>query len=78
MTKRIEVVRVLIPARDVDAIVRAIAWLDDQRDQLYRMAVASRGCVLEHYTAERLARDFHVLYHSLAGDNYGTTRVEHG
>ena len=69
----------LIPTRDVEALARAIAQLDDQRDQLYRMAVASRSCVLEHYTAERLAQDFHILYRSLiAGDNYGTTRVEHG
>jgi len=68
-----------VPPKDVDAIARVIALMDDQRDQLHRMALASRRCILEHYTAERLARDFRGLYSSLAsGTDCGVTRAEHG
>ena len=68
----------LIPPKDVNAIARAIVQMDEQRDQLHRMALASRRCILEHYTAERLARDFKSLYSSVArGTDSRVRRVEH-
>ena len=68
----------LVPPRDVDAIAQAIARMDEQRDQLHRMALAGRQCVLEHYTAQRLAHDFRGIYNSLAATDSEATRAKQG
>jgi glycosyltransferase involved in cell wall biosynthesis len=52
----------LVPAKDPGAIARAVADLDDDREQLMRMASAARLRVLERYTLKRLADDFRRLY----------------
>jgi glycosyltransferase involved in cell wall biosynthesis len=52
----------LIPAKDPDALARAVAAVDDDREGLVRMAKAARLRVLERYTVARLAEDFRRLY----------------
>ena len=51
-----------VPVRDVGALVRAIAALDDDRAALARMAGAARQRVLAHYTTGRLSDDLRRLY----------------
>ena len=68
----------LVPPKDVDAIVQAIVLMDERRDQLHRMAETGRRCVLEHYTVERLALDFHGVYNCLASAADGGATRGHG
>ncbi len=56
-----------VPPRDIQALVAALARLDDERELLYRMALAGRQRVLEHYTMMRLAEDFRRLYTDAKG-----------
>lgn len=53
---------IYVPRRNIPAIAAAIARLDDERELLYRMALAGRQHVLQRYTVARLAEDFHRLY----------------
>jgi len=55
----------LIPARNPPALADAIARLDADRSALQRMSRASQRRIQEHYTLERMANDFRVLYQSL-------------
>lgn len=56
-----------VPARDIQALAAAIARLDDERELLYRMALAGRLHTLERYTVARLAEDFRRLYTDAKG-----------
>jgi len=51
-----------VPARDAVSIAEALMRLDDDRAALERMGRAARRRVVDHYTVERLARDFRRLY----------------
>jgi len=55
----------LIPAKDPPALADAIARLDADRAALQRMSRASQQRIQEHYTLERMANDFRLLYQSL-------------
>lgn len=56
-----------VPPRDIQALAAAIARLDDERELLYRMALAGRQRVFERYTMVRLAEDFRRLYTDVKG-----------
>ncbi|MHB1832054.1 MAG: glycosyltransferase [Acidiferrobacteraceae bacterium] len=51
-----------VPPRDAVALADALAELDDERDTMARMSVASRTRIEEYYTLERLEGDFRRLY----------------
>ena len=54
-----------VPARDPQALSAKIQRLYDDRSLLYRIALAGRCRVAEHYTVARLATDFGRLYQAL-------------
>lgn len=51
-----------VPPEDAQALARAVASLDDDRQSLVRMAEAARRRVLERYTVVRVADDFRNIY----------------
>jgi glycosyltransferase involved in cell wall biosynthesis len=51
-----------VPPKDASALALAVATLDDDRPDLFRMAESARRRALEHYTVTRLADDFRKLY----------------
>jgi glycosyltransferase involved in cell wall biosynthesis len=51
-----------VPIKDAIVLASAIARLDDNRDQLKRMAELSRKRIMEYYTVDRLAADFERIY----------------
>lgn len=64
---RDEVHGLFVPPRDAVALANALAELDDERDRMARMSVASRTRIEEYYTLERLEGDFRRLYHKACG-----------
>src|ERR1039458_5183778 len=52
----------IVPSKNVQALATMIARLYDDRVLLYRMALAGRERVLEHYTLTPLSADFSRLY----------------
>lgn len=59
---------IFLEPNDPESLARAIIRLDDNREQLTRMAEAGRQRILESYTVNRLAEDFQRLYAELAGE----------
>jgi glycosyltransferase involved in cell wall biosynthesis len=57
----------LSPARDVDALARNIVTLLEDRDLRARMGAYGRARVIEHFTAQRMARDAGKAYEALLG-----------
>jgi glycosyltransferase involved in cell wall biosynthesis len=53
---------VFVPSRDPAALARVIARLHADRGLVVRMAAAARVRVCQHYTVDRLAKDFRALY----------------
>lgn len=53
---------VFVPVKNADALARAVAALDNDRERLKRMAEAARRRVMEQYTVARLAAEFRRLY----------------
>jgi glycosyltransferase involved in cell wall biosynthesis len=53
---------VFVPSRNPEALAGVVARLDDDRHALASLAEAGRSRVNEHYTTQRLARDFRELY----------------
>jgi glycosyltransferase involved in cell wall biosynthesis len=60
-----EVHGLLVKAKDVEDLARAIIRLDDDRELLGRMAESGQKRVIAHYTTARLADDFARIYDSL-------------
>jgi glycosyltransferase involved in cell wall biosynthesis len=52
----------LIPSQDPQRLASAIARLDDNREQLVKMAGSCREHILKQYTVTRLAADFEKIY----------------
>jgi glycosyltransferase involved in cell wall biosynthesis len=55
-----------VPARDSRALADALERLATDRALLHRLALAARARVVSEYSVARLAREFTVLYRSLA------------
>lgn len=51
-----------VPIKDAQALASAIARLDDDREQLVKMAGNCRKRIAEQYTVNRLAADFEAIY----------------
>lgn len=56
----------IVPARDAGALADALERLATDRALLHRLALAARARVVSEYSVARLAREFTVLYRSLA------------
>lgn len=56
---------VFVPSRNPGALAEAIERLDSNRELICRMGEASRRRVADHYTVERLAKDFCRIYYNL-------------
>ena len=61
-----EVHGLFVPSRDSRALADALERLATDRALLHRLALAARARVVSEYSVARLAREFTVLYRSLA------------
>ena len=58
----------IVPPKDADALYRAIATLDDDRERARAMGVAGHERVDERFTRRRYAEHVNTTLHSLAVD----------
>jgi glycosyltransferase involved in cell wall biosynthesis len=63
-----EVHGLFVPAHDPHSVADALQRLAKDRVLLYRLALAARARVVEHYSVARMAQEFEALYTSLATD----------
>lgn len=57
-----------VPPRDVYGLARAIVDLAQRRDELAALGERARRCYREHFTPDRMARDYLSLYHACVRD----------
>ena len=62
-----EVHGLFVPPRDPQAVAAALETLHADRAALARMGAAARERVKSHYSVDRVAGDFTVLYRILVG-----------
>jgi len=55
-----------VSAREPQALANALERLANDRPLLYRLAVAARARIVEHYSVARMAKEFDSVYASLA------------